>query len=251
MTELGQKAIVPFRSPIVTTTLVIGNKLYSSWSMRPWLLLRHNAIAFEEVVVPLRRAETGETIRRHSPAGKVPVLIDDGFAVWDSLAICEYVGERWPEASVWPGARDARALARSISAEMHSGFMALRRGCPMDLGRRFAERERGEEVARDVARIEAIWAEARHRFGEATDQPFLFGAFGAADAMYAPVVTRFETWGIRVGGSSRRYMDAVLALPAYREWRDAALAEEWTIEFGDETETLVADLRAGLSAGRA
>lgn len=223
------------------TTLVIANKLYSSWSMRPWLLLAELGIAFEEVLVPLHRAETRAEIERYSPAGKVPVLIDRGITVWDSLAIIEYAAERWPDAGVWPSDPAARALARSISAEMHSGFSPLRRACPMNLAKSFAPRDRGDEVAANVARIEDIWADARRLHGR--DGPFLFGAFGAADAMYAPVVTRLDTYGIAVGVEARAYMDAVLALPSFTSWRDAALREPWAIDYGEADETIVADHR--------
>lgn len=229
------------RSRLVTTTLVIANKLYSSWSLRPWLLLTELGIPFEEVVVPLRQPETAAAIGRYSPAGKLPVLIDDDVTVWDSLAIVEHAAERWPEAGIWPRDRAARALARSICAEMHSGFVGLRRGCPMNLSMSFARRDRGEEVAADLARIEAIWSDARRRFGQTG--PFLFGAFSAADAMYAPVVTRLDTYGIQVGAETRAYMDAILGLPSFRAWRDAALREPWTIEYGEADETIVADHR--------
>ncbi len=142
-------------------TLIVANKLYSSWSLRPWLLMRQLGIDFDEIVIPLDHANTQVRIREHSPAGKVPVLKDGEITVWDSLAIVEYVAERWPEAGVWPLDREARAHARSISAEMHSGFAALRSACPMNLGKHFAEGDRGEKVARDASRIEAVWREAR------------------------------------------------------------------------------------------
>jgi glutathione S-transferase len=223
-------------------TLVIANKLYSSWSLRPWLLLRQLGIAFDEIVIPLDQPDTRERILAHSPAGKAPVLVDGDTTVWDSIAICEYAAERWPEAGVWPSDWADRALARSISAEMHSGFVALRRALPMNLGKRFAERDRGAEVARDVARIEAIWRDARGRYGQGGR--FLFGAFSAADAMYAPVVTRLDTYSVPVAPETRAYMDAILSLPAYREWLDAALAEPWTVPSDEVDEEAVANLRA-------
>lgn len=229
----------------MTTTLVIANKLYSSWSMRAWLLLTELAIPFEEIVIPLRRPDTSAAIRRHSPAGKVPVLVDGDVTVWDTLAIVEYAAERWPDAGVWPRERGARALARAISAEMHAGFMPLRRACPMDLGHRFAERDRGEEMARDVARIEAIWTDARTRYG--ASGPYLFGAFSAADAMYAPVVARFEGYGIAVDPEARAYMDTILRLPSYRAWREAALREPWTIaDYRNPADAILADHRQSL-----
>lgn len=222
-------------------TLVIANKCYSSWSLRPWLLLRQLGVAFDEVLIPLGQPDTGSRIREHSPAGRVPILKDGDVTVWDSLAIAEYAAERWPEARVWPEDRAARALARSVSAEMHSGFAALRNACPMNLGKRFGTRDRGEAVGRDVARIEASWQSARSRYGQGG--AFLFGAFSAADAMYAPVVTRFETYSVPVSPASRAYMDAVLALSAFREWRDAALWEPWFYKEDEVDEEPFADLR--------
>lgn len=221
--------------------LVIGNKLYSSWSMRPWLLLRGLGIAFDEVLLPMRTDIFAAELPRYSPAGKVPVLVDGDVAVWDSLAIAEYAAERWPEAGVWPASRHARATARAVSAEMHSGFTALRAACPMNLGKRFAPADRGEKVAADVARILGIFRDARARFGGGG--PFLFGAFSAADAMFAPVLTRFETYAIPLDPVSAAYSEAVLGLPAYRDWLEAALAEPWTMP-GNEGENPVRDLRA-------
>jgi glutathione S-transferase len=204
-------------------------------------LLTELGIPFQEVLIPLHQPATQAEIQRYSPAGKVPVLLDDGLAIWDSLAIIEYAAERWPEAAIWPREREARALARSISAEMHSGFSGLRRACPMNLGRRFAGRDRGAQVARDVARIEAIWSDARSRFG--AGGPFLFGAFTAADAMYAPVVTRLDTYGFDVGAEARAYMDAVLALPSFNAWREAALRETWTLDVDEVDEPVLVDHR--------
>lgn len=222
-------------------TLVIANKCYSSWSLRPWLLLNGLGIAFDEVLIPLGQPDTASRIREHSPAGRLPVLKDGDVTVWDSLAIMEYAAERWPQARVWPEDRTARALARSISAEMHSGFGALRNGCPMNLGKRFGPAERGEAVARDVARIDALWRDARARFGGGG--PFLFGAFSAADAMYAPVATRFDTYSVAVSPVSRAYMDAVLGLPAFQAWRAAALREPWFYREDEVDEVPVADFR--------
>jgi glutathione S-transferase len=222
-------------------TLVIANKCYSSWSLRPWLLLKQLGIAFDEILIPLGQPDTPARIREHSPAGRVPILKDGAITVWDSLAILEYAAERWPQAEVWPEERGARALARSISAEMHSGFQALRNGCPMNLGKRFGPKDRGEAVARDVSRIDAIWQDARERYGQGG--PFLFGAFSAADAMYAPVVTRFETYSAKVSPVSGAYMDAILRLPAFQEWRAAALAEPWFYKEDEVDEEPVANLR--------
>jgi glutathione S-transferase len=215
-------------------TLVIGNKLYSSWSLRPWLLLKQFGIAFDEVLIPLHQPNTKDAIRRYSPAGKVPILIEGDIAVWESLAIMDHVGETYEDAEVWPRDPHARAMARSVAAEMHAGFGALRSACPMNLGKKFGTRDRGEKVARDVARVTEIFQEARGRFG--SGGPFLFGAFSAADAMYAPVVTRLDTYSIAVDAVSREYMDAVLSLPAYREWLETALNEPWTLEFDEVDE---------------
>jgi glutathione S-transferase len=223
-------------------TLVIANKTYSSWSLRPWLLLRQAGLPFEEVVIPLGQPDTAERIRTHSPAGRVPVLRDGDLTIWDSLAIMEYAAETWPEIKVWPGDRAARALARSISAEMHSGFTALRSSCPMNLGRRYGSRDRGEGVARDVTRIQEIWRDARRRFG--AGGPFLFGAFSAADAMYAPVVTRLDTYSIAVDPVCQAYMDAILSLPAFAAWRDAALQEPWFYKDDEVDEEPVANFRS-------
>lgn len=225
-------------------TLVIGNKCYSSWSLRPWLALRHHGIDFQEVLVPLDRADTKETILKHSPAGKVPVLKDEGVTVWESLAILDYLGDRFPECMLWPEDRAARAMARSVSAEMHAGFMALRRAMPMNLARRFADTDRGEDVARDIERVLRIWKDARKQFGQGGD--FLFGQFGAADAMFAPVVTRFHTYSVPVDDEVRRYMGAVMALPAFQAWRKAALEEEWVLDHDEVDEPAIENLRPNL-----
>ena len=222
-------------------TLVIGNKLYSSWSMRPWLLLKQLGIAFDEVMIPLHQPDTKARILKHSPGGKVPILIEGDVTVWESLAIMDHVGETYDDAEVWPRDPHARAMARSVAAEMHAGFQALRSGCPMNLGKRFAERDRGPDVARDVARVTEIFREARERFG--AGGPFLFGEFSAADAMYAPVVTRLDTYAIPVDRVSRDYMDAILSLPAFREWLGAALDEPWVLEFDEVSEAPVEVLR--------
>lgn len=223
-------------------TLVIANKVYSSWSLRPWIMLKQAGIDFDETLIPLDHLDTRSRILAHSPAGRVPVLIDDDLTVWDSLAILEYIADRWPEAGVWPAEMGARAKARSISAEMHSGFQALRRACPMNLGRKFGEQDRGADVAADVARIGAIWRNTRARYG--ADGPFLFGAFSGADAMYAPVVTRLETYSIAMDPVSRAYMDAVMGLPAFQAWRDAALQESWVVLHDEADEPALANYRS-------
>jgi glutathione S-transferase len=208
-------------------TLVIGNKNYSSWSFRPWIALRTAAIPFEEVVIPLYEPGSKERILAFSPAGKVPVLIDGDVRVWESLAIIDYLAERFPQAQLWPNDATARAHARAIAAEMHAGFAPLRRHCPMNMWRPIKPRELPAEVAADVKRIETIFTECRERFGQGG--AFLFGAFGAADAMYAPVVSRLHTYGVVVGPVAEAYKQAMMALPAWTEWSAAALKETWVM----------------------
>jgi glutathione S-transferase len=213
----------------MTLTLVIGNKNYSSWSMRPWLALRANDIAFEEVLIPLY---TGDADKRRilgfTRSGKVPALIDGDVTIWDSLAIIEYLAERFPQAGLWPDDRNSRAHARSISAEMHSGFAALRNECGMNLHRPIGAKPLSEQARADVARVQQIWTECRDR--HAASGPYLFGAFSGADAMYAPVVHRFRTYAIEVTPTVRDYMSAMSALPAFAEWTSAGLAETLIIE---------------------
>jgi glutathione S-transferase len=207
-------------------TLVIANKLYSSWSLRPWLLLTHLGIAFDEIVIPLDQPQTKAEMLKHSPAGKVPILIDGDVTVWETVAIMEYAADAF-KAQVWPSDRKARAMARSVSAEMHAGFGALRSACPMNLGKKFARRDRGEAVARDVARFEEVLRQARGRFGDGG--PFLFGAFSAADAMFAPLATRLDTYSFDLDPATRAYVDTILSLPAFKKWRTAALKESWIV----------------------
>ena len=220
-------------------TLVIANKCYSSWSLRPWLLMKQLGIPFDEIVIPLDLPDTKAKVLAHSPAGKVPILIDGDVTVWESIAIMEYIGDAF--APVWPSDRDARAMARSIAAEMHAGFPALRSACPMNLGRKFAQKDRGEAVARDVARFSEIVRQARERFG--AGGPFLFGAFSAADAMYAPLATRLDTYSIAIDATTRAYVDAILALPAFQEWRSAALKEEWIVDADEVDEDAIDNYR--------
>jgi len=203
--------------------LVIGNKAYSSWSLRPWLLMRQAGIPFDEVRLSLYAEGAKQKILQHSPAGKVPVLKDGGLAIWDSLAICEYLAEKYPEKQLWPADVAGRALARAISAEMHSGFTDLRSQMPMNVRREIPGRAKIPAVAADIARIEAIWNDCRVRNG--ARGAFLFGAFSIADAMYAPVVSRLRTYGVALGGAAAQYADAIHALPAMREWIAGAHAE--------------------------
>lgn len=210
--------------------LVIGNKNYSSWSMRPWLALRANEIPFDEVFIPLYTDNKADKDRilSFTHSGKVPALIDGDVTIWDSLAIIEYAAERFPEARLWPEDRAHRAHARSISAEMHSGFMALRNECGMNLHRPVRAIELSADARLNVARIQEIWIECRERSGKRG--PFLFGAFGAADAMFAPVVHRFRTYAIAVAPEAAAYMETMMALPAFAEWTRAGLAETLVIE---------------------
>jgi glutathione S-transferase len=209
--------------------LVIGNKNYSSWSMRPWLALRAGDIAFEEVFIPLYTGEADKNrILAVTPSGKVPALVDGDVTVWDSLAIIEYAAERFPQARLWPEDRGARAHARSVSAEMHSGFMALRNECGMNLHRPIGAIALSAEARANVARIQQIWIECREQYG--TSGPFLFGSFSGADAMFAPVVHRFRTYAIEVAPAARDYMAAMMTFPAFQEWTRAALAETLVIE---------------------
>jgi glutathione S-transferase len=220
--------------PPLTLTLAIGNKNYSSWSLRPWLLLRQAGIPFEEVYIPLYRPDSDAALAKWSPSGKVPALHDGDVRVWDSLAICEYLGERFPDKALWPADPAARAVARSVSAEMHSGFGALREHMSMNIRARRPGKGRTAESLADVERIVAIWNDCRARFGQGGD--FLFGHFGIADAMYAPVVLRFQTYGVALEGAARDYADAVLALPALRAWVADALAETERIEMFERDE---------------
>lgn len=217
--------------------LVIGNKNTSSWSLRPWLALKQAGIPFTEVRINLRAPDMKQQILAHSPAGKVPVLKDGDTIVWDSLAILEYLAERFPGRAVWPADPAARAHARAISCEMHAGFQALRSACPMNLRKRFAWRDRGADVTRDAVRIQQMWGECLRRFGR--EGPFLFGRFSAADAMFAPVVGRFETYSIPVDDTVRAYMDAVQGLPAFREWKAAGKREEWVLEHDEVDEPAI------------
>jgi glutathione S-transferase len=221
--------------------LVIGNKTYSSWSLRPWLVLKAFGIPFDETVIPLRAADTRDLILPHSPSGKVPALIDGDVTVWESLAIMEYLADKFPDHSIWPRDLKARAHARCVSTEMHAGFMELRKACSMDVTKVFAARPRSAGVMADVARIEAIFAEAKAKFGD--NRPFLYGGFTVADAMYAPVLTRFRTYAIPVSAATQTYMDAVLGHPAYHEWVAGAVAEPWRLDNGDAEETLEMDFK--------
>lgn len=216
----------------MSRVLVIGNKNYSSWSLRPWLALTQAGVAFEEKRIALDQPQTKAEILRHSPSGKVPCVIDGPLVVWDSLAICETANERYADGTLWPQDADARARARSVSAEMHSGFAALRTHMPMDIRARLDEKggaaRQRADVAADIARIQSIWSECLERSGG----PLLFGAFSIADAFFAPVVTRFRTYGVSLTPLLARYAETVLALPAMQRWVEAAHAETEVIHYG-------------------
>jgi len=205
-------------------SLIVGNLNYSSWSVRPWLAFKAAGIPFEEKVISLYVPGSKEQILSHSPGGKVPILEDGAVTVWDSLAIIEYAAEGHPQAGLWPADAATRARARSLSAEMHSGFLPLRRECPMNLRRPPKAIGLSDEARENIARIDAIWS-ARQTGG-----PFLFGAFGAVDAMFAPVVGRLHIYDVPVSPLARAYMEAVMALPAWGELMDRARAEPWTVD---------------------
>lgn len=201
--------------------LIIGNKNYSSWSLRGWLAVKASGLPFEEIVIPLRQDDTKARILAFSPSGKVPCLIEHGLAIWDSLAIAEYLAEVMP--SLWPQDASARALARSVSAEMHSGFQSLRSQMPMNIRGRYPDHPVSPEVAQDIQRIEAIWNECRNHFS--SGGRYLFGAYSIADMMFAPACLRFETYGVKLTGLAGDYLQTMLAHPDLLEWIAAALAE--------------------------
>lgn len=211
----------------MTLKLIVGNKNYSSWSMRPWLAMKAAGIEFSEEVISLNAPDFKARLLKFSGTGKVPTLIDGDVHIWESMAILEYLAEKFPAAQLWPADPKARAHARAISNEMHAGFVPLRRACPMNLWRPVKKMTSNGDVAANVRRIDAMWADCRVRFG--TGGAFLFGKFSNADAMYAPVVSRFHTYGIDVSAPSRDYMKAVMALPAYVEWKAAGVKEPWIL----------------------
>lgn len=206
--------------------LIVGTKMWSSWSLRPWLLMRELDIPFTEVMIPLRTGQTAAAIAAHSPSGKIPALKAGALTVWDTLAIIEYLAERHPQLAVWPADPDARAIARSVSAEMHGGFQALRQNCPMDFNARGLKPVDATAIQSDVARISDIWRDCRSQFG--ANGPYLFGAFSAADAMFAPVVSRFLSYDLVPATGSgddapHTYIATMTALPAWNQWsREAA-----------------------------
>ncbi len=207
--------------------LIIGNKNYSSWSLRPWFLLRQAGIDFEEILIPLYQGDYKQQLLRHSPSGKVPCLLDEAVAVWDSLAIAEYLAERFPSLNLWQQDVAQRAEARSISAEMHAGFSALRSHFGMNLRYRH-DTPVPAEVAPEIERIVEIWSSCRQRFGD--KGPFLFGQFSIADAMFVPVCCRFRSYGVKLPADCANYVEHMLNLPAMTDWYAGAAAETWVID---------------------
>jgi glutathione S-transferase len=209
--------------------LIIGNKNYSSWSFRPWIAMKTLGIAFDEIVIPfgtpIGNPDFKKQLAAYTPAGLVPVLVDGDTHVWETLAIMEYLAEKFPDKGLWPASAKARAEARALSSEMHAGFAALRAECAMNIRRPVRKRDLSAAAQVNVKRIEEIWTGCRARRGG----PFLFGRFGAADAMYAPVVARLNTYGIEIGRDALRYMEVMMALPAWAEWRAASIAEPWIV----------------------
>ena len=207
--------------------LIIGNKNYSSWSLRPWFLLRQAGIDFEEILIPLYQGDYKQQLLRHSPSGKVPCLLDEAVTVWDSLAIAEYLAERFPAHNLWPQDVAQRAEARAISAEMHAGFSALRSHFGMNL-RYHHDTPVPAEVAGEIARIVEIWSSCRQRFAD--KGPFLFGQFSIADAMFVPVCCRFRSYGVKLHADCANYVEHMLNLPAMTDWYAGAAAETWVID---------------------
>ena len=202
-------------------TIYLGNKNYASWSLRAWLALKRTTVAFEEVVVPLYQPASRETVLKYSPSGRLPALKHGELTVWDSLAICEYLAESFPTFELWPKDPAMRAAARSVSAEMHSGFPALRQHLPMNI--------RSSFPGRDINRIMAIWRDCRIRGGEGRGD-FLFGHFTIADAMYAPIVSRFRTYKVELEREAETYCDTIMAMPEMQEWIAAARNEPMVVE---------------------
>lgn len=213
-------------------TLVIGNRNYSSWSMRPWVLMCQLGIDFSEIQIPLRQADSLERKLFYSPAGKVPVLIDGECRIWDSLAITEYLAERFPDKWIWPAGREPRALARSVCTEMHSGFQSLRSEMPLNCRAHRPGVSRSAGAQEDIDRIREIWRDCRADYGGA--RPFLFGEFTAADAFFSPVAARFHTYGVELDGVEAEYAKVILTLPAVLKWIENARAEPWKIPVFDQ-----------------
>ncbi len=209
--------------------LYLGNKNYSSWSLRAWLVMKQCGVPFDEEVVPLREADTQTAIMRHSPSGKLPALAVGDLVVWESVAIAEFLAERFPDAKLWPADRAARAAARACTAEMHAGFVELRKAMPMNCRHPVKPKSVADAVQAEIERLTQIWVECRGRYGVRAGGALLFGAFTIADAMFAPEVIRLAGAGVALAPLAQTYVDTVLALPALAEWQDAAAAEPWLI----------------------
>jgi glutathione S-transferase len=213
--------------------LIIGNKRYSSWSFRPWFLMKMSGIPFKETRIWIRKPDSYAKIRRYSPGGRVPALLDGPITVWESLAICEYLAEKFPKKNLWPKDTKARAVARSISHEMHAGFQAMRSHLPCHFIARYRNFTVPQEAKDDIARIQEIWNDCRKRYGKAG--PFLFGRFSIADAMYAPVVFRFLAYGVKTDRTSRVYMNTIESLSVSGEWVRDARREKLVIPAYDKS----------------
>ncbi|WIY51457.1 glutathione S-transferase family protein [Devosia sp. YIM 151766] len=223
--------------------LLIGNRNYSTWSLRPWLVMRHFEIPFEDEVFQLSGPDWREKIAARSPTGKVPVLIDGDLAVPETIAIIEYLAERFPDKAIWPSASRDRALARAAAAEMHAGFPALRQHAPMNLRASHPGKVDLDSVRRDLHRVEALWGDLLERSGG----PFLFGGFSAADAMFAPLATRLRTYDLPVSDLAGRYVEAIYALPAFQDWLSLALHEPWIVD-DDEIDVIQGRIAPGTLA---
>lgn len=219
--------------------LFIGNKAYSSWSLRGWLAVKQSGLPFQEHIVPLYDSDWDQRREGNEFApssGKVPILWDEDTVVWDSLAIIEFLADRVGRDRFWPKDEAARAMARSMAAEMHSSFLALRRECPMNVRRTYVIEDPSQDLVQDVSRIMELWAQARARFGHGED-PYLFGTFSAVDIMFAPVVSRFISYGFRIPPFASAYCDAIITHPWMIQWIDAAQSEDWVIEKFENTAT--------------
>jgi glutathione S-transferase len=208
--------------------LIIGNKNYSSWSLRPWIAMKQIGLDFEEILIPMVMPGTKAEMLKYAPTGLVPVLIDGDATLFETIAILEHLNDRFPDARLWPKDIAVRAHARSIAAEMHGGFAALRRDCPMNIRRPVKKHIVSPEAAQHAERIDALWSDARARYGKGG--PFLFGHFTNADAMYAPVINRFHVYDVPRSKISQAYMNTMMELPAWQEWDRASRTESWVIE---------------------
>jgi glutathione S-transferase len=223
--------------------LLIGNRNYSTWSLRPWLVLRHFELPFEDEVLQLSGEGWRERIAARSPTGKVPVLIDGDLVVPETIAIIEYLADRFPDKAIWPKDRADRALARAASAEMHAGFSALRNHAPMNLRASHPGKVDADAVRKDLHRVETLWGNLLGRSGG----PYLFGAFTAADAMFAPLATRLRTYDLPVSDMAQRYVEAIYALPAFQDWLAQALQEPWIVD-DDEIDVIQGRVAPGTLA---